>query len=241
MPALCARALPLDRCAGRLQLGADLTAAAQRFFSRTGLCLWIGATIGAVCVLPYVKALLPQAFEAATELHGMPPFVLIALSIAQSAVLLGLTSFSGLWAARKLGLGAPVIDAWLERGAVPSDLRRSALTAVGLGIAAGLLALALDLLVFLPLDPHGLGRLAQSKQPSAWKGFLASFYGGIGEEVLLRIFLLSFLALGIRRIRDFLFPPAARSYPRPSSGRPTSSRRCSSVWDIYRPRRHWCR
>ena len=30
-------------------------------------------------------------------------------------------------------------------------------------------------------------------QPAAWKGFLASFYGGIVEEILLRLFLMSLL------------------------------------------------
>jgi membrane protease YdiL (CAAX protease family) len=32
----------------------------------------------------------------------------------------------------------------------------------------------------------------QTSQPAAWKGFLASFYGGIAEEILLRLFVMSF-------------------------------------------------
>jgi hypothetical protein len=183
----------------------------QRFFSRTGLCLWIGATIGAVCVLPYVHALFPQALQESVKQHGLPAFALIAISIGQSALLLGLMSFSGLWAARKLGMGAPVLDAWLAGDAMPYDLRRSALITTALGIASGLLCLALDLLVFSPLDPNGLGRILQQKQPPAWAGFLASFAGGMSEEVQLRLFLLSFLALGIRYVSGFLFP--GRSSP----------------------------
>jgi hypothetical protein len=183
----------------------------QHFFSRTGFCLWIGATIGAICVLPYLNALFPQAFQKATEQHGLTAFALIALSIGQSALLLGLMSFSGLWAARKLGLGAPVLDAWLGGDAVSYDLRRSTLIAIALGIASGLLFIGLDLLIFLPLDPNGLGHLLQNKQPPAWTGFLASFSGGMSEEVELRLFLMSFLALGIRYVSDFLFP--TRSSP----------------------------
>ena len=32
----------------------------------------------------------------------------------------------------------------------------------------------------------------QTSQPAAWKGFLASFYGGIVEEILLRLLVMSF-------------------------------------------------
>ena len=34
----------------------------------------------------------------------------------------------------------------------------------------------------------------QTAQPAAWKGLLASFYGGIAEEIQLRLFVMSFLA-----------------------------------------------
>jgi membrane protease YdiL (CAAX protease family) len=34
----------------------------------------------------------------------------------------------------------------------------------------------------------------EALQPAAWKGLLASFYGGIGEEILLRLGLMSVLA-----------------------------------------------
>jgi membrane protease YdiL (CAAX protease family) len=34
----------------------------------------------------------------------------------------------------------------------------------------------------------------QNVKPAAWKGFLASFYGGIAEEIQLRLLVMSFLA-----------------------------------------------
>lgn len=33
----------------------------------------------------------------------------------------------------------------------------------------------------------------QTSQPAAWKGFLASLYGGIAEEIQIRLFVMSFL------------------------------------------------
>jgi len=36
--------------------------------------------------------------------------------------------------------------------------------------------------------------LTQTAQPAAWKGFLASFYGGIAEEIQLRLLVMSLFA-----------------------------------------------
>lgn len=167
--------------------------------------------IGVVCVLPFVNALLPELAPRAAE-QPAPPLVLLVLSVLQSAVLLGVMSFSGLWAARKVGMGAPVLDAWLGGEAAPFNVRRTALTASGLGIASGVVLIVLDLFVFVPLDSNGIGHLVHM-QPPAWAGLLASFSGGMTEEVELRLFLMSFLALGIRYAGDFLFPGRRTSLP----------------------------
>ena len=57
--------------------------------------------------------------------------------------------------------------------------------------------LALELLVFQPAirhqTPAAAAALSLWKQPAAWKGLLASFYGGIDEEIQLRLFALSLL------------------------------------------------
>jgi hypothetical protein len=174
----------------------DLKKPERRFFSRTAFVLWISATIGAACVLPYVNALTPALGQAASRL-GIPVYLLILLSVVQSCVMLAILTFSGLWAARKLGMGAPLLDAWLSGEAPPYNLRRNALAAVSLGLASGVVLLALDLWLFLPLSPHDLGKFLSQPQPPAWTGLLASFEGGMTEEVQLRLFLLSFLALGL--------------------------------------------
>ena len=52
--------------------------------------------------------------------------------------------------------------------------------------------------LFQPLMIQQLGdkanALTQIAQPAAWKGFLASFYGGVAEEIQLRLFVMSLLA-----------------------------------------------
>lgn len=64
---------------------------------------------------------------------------------------------------------------------------------------AALLIIGLDLFIFQPALLRELGDSAnglnlQTSQPAAWKGFLASFYGAIAEEVLLRLFVMSLFA-----------------------------------------------
>ena len=167
------------------------------FFSRTGLALWAGAIIGAACVLPYTLALL--SFQGAESSHVAIPRV-VALSMVQSTVLLGVMTFAGLWAARRLGMGAPTVDAWVHGRPLPSSVGRQVLVSVVLGVSIGLALLALDLWLCARLSPEGVGRLLRERQPPAWMGLLASVEGGLTEEVELRLFLLSFLALGLRRV-----------------------------------------
>ncbi|HKY55713.1 MAG TPA: CPBP family intramembrane glutamic endopeptidase, partial [Anaerolineales bacterium] len=69
---------------------------------------------------------------------------------------------------------------------------------MGLGVLASLSIIGIDLLL-QPALLKELGESAntldlQNAQPAAWKGFLASFYGGIAEEIQLRLLVMSFLA-----------------------------------------------
>jgi membrane protease YdiL (CAAX protease family) len=171
----------------------------RRRFVRTALVLWAGAVIGTACVLPYVLDLVPSLGRTA----GRAPLstsTLVALSLVQSAVLMGVMTFSGLWAAGRLGMGAPVVDAWISGQPTPRDLGRMALVSVALGLGAGVAMMALDLWLFAPLSPQGVGRLLRQPQPPAWMGLLASIEGGLTEEIELRLFLLSFIALAFRRL-----------------------------------------
>jgi hypothetical protein len=70
--------------------------------------------------------------------------------------------------------------------------------AIVVGVLAGIAIVLLDYLVFGPRLATELAQLGQTELPTlgapAWQGFLASFYGGITEEILLRLFVLSLVA-----------------------------------------------
>ena len=183
-------------------------------FWKLALVLWLASLAGAALVLPYVLALQRAAVAAAIERTHMGAAQLLLISTAQTALLLLIAVLAGLWASRRLGLAVPLVSAWLTAQPLPRDAGRSLLWAFAIGLAVGAVLILLDMLVFAHMP--SLAPLVNSAsnggaRPSAWQGLLASFYGGIDEEILLRLGLMSVLALGLRalfRRRDIALPPA---------------------------------
>ena len=112
-------------------------------FFKTAAVLWGGGTFGAICVLPYALSLQGEPLRQAVAQTGLPVPALLAISLAQSALLLALAVAAGLWASRRIGLGAPLIGAWLTSVSFPQGTRRALLQAglVGLLCAAAIILL----------------------------------------------------------------------------------------------------
>jgi hypothetical protein len=158
--------------------------------------LWIASVLGTIAILPYVLELQADALE---QLDLPIPFpALIAVQIIQSGLMFGVLIFLGMLLAGRIGLGTPILDSVTRGESASGKLRAILPISIGLGVLAALLMITLDLHVFQPILIRELGEkadiLSQTAQPAAWKGFLASFYGGIVEEILLRLFVMSLLA-----------------------------------------------
>jgi len=151
---------------------------------------------GVVAVIPYSLALQGSTLS---ELDlSIPTWLLISLQILQNAVMFAVTIFIGLHAANQVGLGLPILEAKLQGESVGQKIKAFLLPSILLGTLGSALVILLDVLVFKPLLMAELGDKAaalnqEALQPAAWKGLLASFYGGINEEVLLRLGLMSIL------------------------------------------------
>ncbi len=172
-------------------------------FLKTALVLWGSALCGVFLVLPYVTTLESRALAEAAVRSHLNVKALLAISLIQSAVLLAIAVVVGLWAARKLGLGTPLIDALLLRRPPPNKTLSTLLIAVVVGILTALALAMFDHWVFAPIPSVAeLIRKAESAsaKPSAWQGFLASFYGALDEEILMRLGLLSLLTLTFRAL-----------------------------------------
>lgn len=162
-------------------------------FFRQAAVLWTAGVIGTVAVTPYLTDLLGDEFAKAEAKTGLGTVALAAVFVLQTAVLLGVTVVVGLWAARKVGLRAPVSAALVRGQPVGPVVKQFAILSVVVGTATGLVVILLDLLVFQPLLRGA--ELTKLTEPALWKGALASLDGGIVEELLCRLFLPSVLAL----------------------------------------------
>ena len=180
-------------------------------FWKLALVLWLLGLIGAVLILPYVLALQQAAIAAASARTQLSPIQLLVISTAQTALLLLIAVLAGLWASRRLGLATPLLSAWLTGRPAPAGSGQTLLAAFAIGLVVGLILVALDYFVFAQMPSVvGLTKATTgAARPTAWQGLLASFYGGIDEEILMRLGLMSVLALMLRsflRKRDELLP-----------------------------------
>src|SRR5690348_17312882 len=154
--------------------------------------LYGAALIGVACVTPYTLELTADAFKKAQERMRQPGWVIVLLQSAQSAVLLGVATGLGLLIAHQIGLGAPLMEGLLAGKNVSDQALAMLAPTLVLGIASSSVLLALEITVFWPRLPQAMRD--HFPIPALWKRLLASFYGGIDEEILLRLFLLSVLA-----------------------------------------------
>ncbi|OGR46312.1 MAG: hypothetical protein A2X40_04940 [Elusimicrobia bacterium GWC2_65_9] len=146
--------------------------------------LWAVATLSTLALFPY---LIAAGMLNLAQLP-IPLSAIIRVELTKGALIFGPVALLGLFLAERVGFGAPYLGAWLNRRPVPEGLRRSLLTALALGGTAGAIVLALDLAVFNPALSAQLGAVTQ---PPPWAGLLASFYGAVSEEILLRLGLMT--------------------------------------------------
>jgi hypothetical protein len=162
--------------------------------------LWALAAVGIVAVVPYsltIQGPLLAKLVAGKSLP-LPVPALIALQLVQGAVTVAALAALGLFLARRIELGAPILERW-QQGGEPllPQLRAVAPRALTTGAAAGTAIALLDWLAFSAGMREELARAGLSSAslvPPAWQGLLASFYGGLDEEMLTRLFLLSSVA-----------------------------------------------
>src|SRR5262245_34076445 len=155
--------------------------------------------VGLIGVLPYAFTL--QAPALAQVPLSLPLLALI--SVVQGTIIYSLLAAAGLFLANRIGLGAPILAAWLDGQPVRERLRAIAAPSIAAGVLAGLVVIALSAFVFGPLLQAEFARLGVTPpatlNPPAWQGLLASFYGAFDEEIMLRLFALTLLAwLGSR-------------------------------------------
>lgn len=158
------------------------------------LILWLVSIFAVIAVLPYSFALQSDTLQRLNLVITPPMLIAIVL---QSSIMFAIVIFAGMFLARRVGLGTPILDLATRGESVIDQVRAILPLSIIVGVIGTVVMLGFEFLLFQPALMKELGEAAtllnlQTAPPAAWKGFLASFYGGIAEEILLRLFLMSF-------------------------------------------------
>lgn len=171
----------------------------EAFPVRTFLVLAVLNLLGSLAVAPYSHSLLEQVSrQGRGPVLSMPFWVLLIAQLFMAVVFNTPLLVAGLLLARRLGLGAPLLDAWSRGEPVRERWRSIAPRALLVGAVGGAVVLILLQIVFEPSVTAELTRqgvtLPDVEHPPAGESLLASYGAAVTEEILLRLFLLTFLA-----------------------------------------------
>ena len=159
--------------------------------------LWIAGILSTLLLLPYLMEMLASVIDLSAI--GLPVPMILLLQTVQIAIMFAVLIFLGLLLAGRVGLGAPIIESATRGEPVADKVRAILPISIILGVVFTMVILGLEFFYFQPALVQELGDKAnvlnlKTSQPAAWKGLLASFYGGIAEELQLRLFVMSLLA-----------------------------------------------
>jgi len=153
---------------------------------KTFFILFVASVISGVLVIPYQIALVPELAELGISLY--------ITAMAQNLVIFSVVTFLGLLLARKVGFTLPVLEGPNKRETLKRILMPSVLSGLLIGAAIYLGDLAFQAVsISIPTEEVRI---------SIWVGFLATFYGGIAEEVLLRLFFMTLLVWLISKAKQ---------------------------------------
>ena len=144
--------------------------------------------LGAAAIMPYAFALNAERLKEAPLTRPQ----LIAVSFLQSGILVAIVTAVGLLVGRDIGLGAPLLERLLDGEPVGDVLGGVIPLSVAAGAGAVALMVTLEFGYFSARMPEAFR--SKSGELALWKRFLAGIYGGVTEELLTRLFLLSAVA-----------------------------------------------
>jgi len=150
------------------------------FKEKTFYVLWASSVFGALAVLPYSAAI--------TGAFVLTPQIVFAV-IAQAVPLYALILFLGMKMNERTGFKY-------------MPYRSFIVTSIVSGLSVGAVIRLLDKFLFSTRAQVLIEQAAVKAETNnvlLWKSFLASFYGGINEEVLLRLFLLSLFVFMLQK------------------------------------------
>lgn len=162
-------------------------------------------------VVPYqlesLKSALSEAdYEAIVGKAPVPLPVMIAAAAFQIGLITTVLSWIGLKLTERTGLTLPLLKTWLLEKKKPVIDRTALKVAVIGGAMGSLLLVATDVFLFQPRIP----KIGNGEGVVWWKAVLGGvFYGGIVEEVMVRLFLMTLIVW----VLSFIFRKNSNTIP----------------------------
>ncbi|MFH1643869.1 MAG: CPBP family intramembrane glutamic endopeptidase [bacterium] len=147
--------------------------------------LLAASTFGLLCVYSYAFTLTNVSITPLMMYVFFPLQILFNMAFFAAVILIGLAL------SKKVGLGTPVLEKLLQ-GEKVENFKSIVKKSIFWGAISWLL-INITESIFVVFCPELLNLAKTAPKPSALQGFFASFYGGISEEILLRLFLMTLL------------------------------------------------
>jgi len=165
------------------------------FKRRVFVLLFVAGMLGVIAVLPFAVDLLGSLAIDRTA-SDMPMPLVLTLALVQNGILLAAAIAIGLVLSERIGLQMPLIHDWAA-GAHSPNVKAVVVPGVLVGAAAGAVLVSVEALFFLR---HLPGPMQSLFEIPLWKRLLAGLvYGGITEELLMRLFLMTLVAWTLGR------------------------------------------
>jgi membrane protease YdiL (CAAX protease family) len=149
--------------------------------------------VSVICVFPYILTVQGEVIKNI----GQPIWLIFIAQMIQSLILFSVTIFLGLLFTKKINFHLPLIEA--EKGSQNKILKNILGISVLAGAATAVIIYVSDVIFTLQratISTH------QDYAP-VWQKLLAALYGGTTEEILMRLFLMTFFIwIGMKLFRQ---------------------------------------
>lgn len=173
----------------------------ERINGRVYLMLLVAAIAASALVMPYFM----HVQRAAIARSGVAPTAFFLIGLAQTSLQMAVVIALGLAMLPATGFRIPYLTALARGQRIEERLGAILQGPLIIGAGVGIVILAADAAfrqAGIAIDPAALAI-------PPWKGLLASFYGGIGEEILMRLFLMTLFVFIMMKIGGRKYPPAS--------------------------------